>query len=110
MTAFDLTGKVALVTGANGGIGLIASRLTIEGPIKKDRSSFLISGRRTYADAFLRLSGDSNVRNSRLYFYDLNAKMNYKLGEKDRLYLSGYFGRDVLSQESIAGILERMPI
>ena len=89
---------------ASGGIGLIASRLNIEGPIQKDRSSFLVSGRRTYADLFLRLSKDSNVNRSRLYFYDLNVKMNDKLGEKDRLYFSGYFGRDVLSQETIAGI------
>jgi hypothetical protein len=90
--------------GASGGIGLISSRLNIEGPIQKDRSSFLVSGRRTYADMFLRLSNDSNVNRSRLYFYDLNAKMNYKLGEKDRLYFSGYFGRDVLSQDNLAGI------
>jgi hypothetical protein len=90
--------------GASGGIGLISSRLNIEGPIQKDRSSFLVSGRRTYADMFLRLSNDSNVNRSRLYFYDLNAKMNYKLGEKDRLYFSGYFGRDVLSQDNLVGI------
>lgn len=89
---------------ASGGIGLISSRLNVEGPIQKDRSSFLVSGRRTYADLFLRLSNDSNINRSRLYFYDLNAKMNYKLGEKDRLYFSGYFGRDVLSQDNIAGI------
>jgi len=89
---------------ANGGIGLIASRLTVEGPIEKDKSSFLISGRRTYADLFLKLSKDTNVNRSRLYFYDLNAKVNYKLGDKDQLYLSGYFGRDVLQQDNVAGI------
>ena len=88
----------------SGGIGLIASRLNIEGPIQKNRSSFLISGRRTYADLFLRLLGDSTLRDARLYFYDLNAKANVILGQKDRLYLSGYFGRDVLSQEDLAGI------
>lgn len=88
----------------NGGIGLISSRLNVEGPIQKDRSSFLISGRRTYADLFLRLSNDTTINKSRLYFYDLNAKMNFKLSEKDRLYLSGYFGRDVLSQDNLAGI------
>ena len=90
--------------GVSGGIGLISSRLNIEGPIQKDRSSFLLSGRRTYADLFLRLLGDSSLRTARLYFYDLNAKANFILGEKDRLYLSGYFGRDVLSQEDLAGI------
>jgi len=88
----------------NGGIGLISSRLTAEGPIQQDKSSFLVSGRRTYADLFLKLSPDSNVNRSRLYFYDLNAKANYIFGDKDRLYLSGYFGRDVLGQASTVGI------
>lgn len=88
----------------SGGIGLIASRLNIEGPIQKNRSSFLLSGRRTYADLFLKLLGDSSLRSTRLNFYDLNAKCNFILGEKDRLFLSGYFGRDVLGQEDLAGI------
>jgi hypothetical protein len=88
----------------SGGIGLIASRLMVEGPLQKGRSSFLISGRRTYADLFLRLLGDSSLRRVRLYFYDLNTKVNFKLGGKDQLYLSGYFGRDVLSQKELAGI------
>ena len=78
-----------------GGIGSVSSRLTVEGPIKKNESSFLISGRRTYVDQFLRLSQDSSIRDNRVYFYDLNAKVNYKLGEQDRIYLSGYFGDDV---------------
>ena len=90
--------------GVSGGIGLIASRLNVEGPIQKGRSSFLVSGRRTYADVFLKLSTDSSVKKSQLYFYDFNAKLNYQLGEKDRLYLSGYFGRDVLGQDNLAGI------
>jgi hypothetical protein len=88
----------------SGGIGLIASRLNIEGPIQKDKSSFLLSARRTYADLFIRLLGDSSLRTAQLYFYDLNSKANFILGEKDKLYLSGYFGRDVLSQEDLAGI------
>jgi len=88
----------------NGGIGLISSRLSVEGPIQRDKSSFLVSGRRTYADVFLKLSPDSNINRSSLYFYDLNAKANYILGDKDRLYLSGYFGRDVLNQSNVAGI------
>jgi hypothetical protein len=78
----------------NGGIGLIASKITIEAPIVKDKGSFIVSGRRTYADLFLKLSQDELQKNSSLYFYDLNLKANYKLGEKDRLYLSGYFGQD----------------
>jgi hypothetical protein len=88
----------------NGGIGLIASRLTVEGPIVDEKSSFSISGRRTYADLFLKLSKDSSINQSRLYFYDLNAKVNYQLGENDRIYLSGYFGNDVLGLGNIVGI------
>jgi hypothetical protein len=88
----------------SGGIGLIASRLMVEGPLQKGRSSFLISGRRTYADLFLRLLGDSSLRKAHLYFYDLNTKLNFQLGQKDQLFLSGYFGRDVLSQQDLAGI------
>ncbi|MEM6804366.1 MAG: TonB-dependent receptor [Bacteroidota bacterium] len=82
--------------GVSGGIGLISSRLTLEGPIVEDKSSFIISGRRTYADAFLALSNDSSLNNTQLYFYDLNMKANYVLGEKDQIFLSGYFGRDAM--------------
>jgi len=87
----------------SGGIGLIASRLNVEGPIQKDKSSFLVSARRTYADVFLKLS-DSSLKKTKLYFYDLNTKMNFILGERDKVFLSGYFGRDVLSQDKVAGI------
>lgn len=80
--------------GVTGGLGLISSRLTIEAPIVKDKGSFMISGRRTYADLFLKASKDENVKNSILYFYDLNIKSNYQINEKNRIYLSGYFGRD----------------
>lgn len=80
---------------AAGGIGTIASRLTLEGPIVKDKSSFIISGRRTYADVFLKLSPNENISKNKLYFYDLNTKLNYKLGRKDRLFISGYFGQDL---------------
>jgi len=82
---------------AQGGIGLIASRLTVEGPIKKDTSSFIISGRRTYADVFLKAFSGKKGKEMGYYFYDLNAKVNYKFSDKNRLYLSGYFGRDVFS-------------
>ena len=84
-----------------GGIGLIASRLTIEGPIIKDKCSFIISSRRTYFDIFTRAYNKSKASDPEYnpipdyYFYDLNAKINYTLGAKDRLYLSGYFGKDV---------------
>lgn len=89
--------------GFSGGLGLISSRLTIEGPIKKEKGSFMVSGRRTYADLFLKTSSDTLVSNNTLYFYDLNIKANYKLGEKDRLYLSGYFGRDVFKYSDYFG-------
>lgn len=79
----------------NGGIGLISSRLTLEGPLKKDKSSVLISGRRTYADLFLRpLLKSFKVENTGYYFYDLNAKINFDFGRNNKLYLSGYFGKD----------------
>ncbi|MEJ0101049.1 MAG: TonB-dependent receptor [Bacteroidota bacterium] len=81
----------------DGGIGLIASRLSIQGPIKKDKSSFIISARRTYIDALVKpfVPSSSSFHGSGYYFYDLNAKINYRFSEKDRIYLSGYFGRDV---------------
>ncbi|HNW49756.1 MAG TPA: TonB-dependent receptor [Prolixibacteraceae bacterium] len=81
---------------ATGGIGLISSRLTVEGPIGKGGSSFLLSGRRTYADLFLLFAKDEQLRKSKLYFYDLNLKTHFDLGEKDRIYVSGYLGRDAL--------------
>uniref|UniRef100_A0AAU6WJ44 TonB-dependent receptor n=2 Tax=Chryseobacterium TaxID=59732 RepID=A0AAU6WJ44_9FLAO len=78
----------------NGGIGIISSRLSVEGPIQKEKSSFIVSGRRTYADLFLKATDD--YKDNKLYFYDLNLKANYQVNENNRLYLSGYFGRDVL--------------
>jgi len=87
-----------------GGIGLIASRLYAEGPIQKDKSSFFVSGRRTYADAFLFLSSDSVAKKSTLYFYDLNLKTNFKISEKDRIYFSGYFGNDHFGLADVFGI------
>lgn len=87
-----------------GGIGLISSKLWVEGPIVKDKGSFLITGRRTYADLFLKLSPDENMRNNQLYFYDLNAKANYKINENNRIFLSGYFGRDVVGFADRFGI------
>ncbi|MFC6996572.1 TonB-dependent receptor [Rufibacter roseus] len=85
---------------ASGGIGTLSSRLTLEAPIVKDKGSFMVSGRRTYADIFFKLSSDEGIKNNRLYFYDLNLKANYTLGPKDRLFVSGYFGRDVAGNNS----------
>jgi hypothetical protein len=90
--------------GVNGGVGSIAARLNVEGPIQKDKSSFLISARRTYADLFLKLSSDTSVKNTQLYFYDVNLKANYILGDKDRLFISGYLGKDVLASDNLSGI------
>ena len=80
----------------SGGLGLISSRIMAEGPLIKNVSSFMISGRRTYADLFLPLSHDDNIKDSRLYFYDLNLKANLIINKNNRIFLSGYFGRDVL--------------
>ena len=78
---------------ANGGIGLVASRLLLEGPLKKGVGSFLLGGRATYAHLFLPLFDVNNIA----YFYDLNTKLSYKLNQKNSIYLSGYFGRDVFN-------------
>ena len=81
-----------------GGIGIISSRLTLEGPLVKDKSSVMISGRRTYADLLARpfLKG-TDFEGNGYFFYDLNAKVNYRFSDKDRIYASGYFGRDVFA-------------
>ncbi|MFW5758355.1 MAG: TonB-dependent receptor, partial [Bacteroidota bacterium] len=87
----------------NGGLGLISSRLTAEGPIQRGKSSFLVSGRRTYADLFLKLSSDETQRETQLYFYDLNWKTNYVINDKNRVFFSGYFGRDVTMLSDLFG-------
>lgn len=79
-----------------GGIGLISSRLTLEAPIKKDTGSFILSGRRTYADLMYSIL-EPDFRGNSVFFYDFNAKMNYRIGKNDRIFLSGYFGRDKFS-------------
>ena len=86
----------------SGGLGLISTRLNVEGPIVKDKASFIVSGRRSYADLILKL--DNKFKNNDVYFYDLNAKVNYKINNKNHIYLSGYFGRDVLGMSDAIGI------
>ena len=86
--------------GLRGGVGLLSSRLLLEGPIQQDKSSFMIAGRRSYGDVLYDFVSDDNIV---LYFYDVNAKANYKIGERNHLYLSGYLGRDV-SEEVVDGI------
>ena len=80
--------------GVAGSVGLISSNLAVEGPIVKDKGSFIVSARRTYADLFLAFSKEEDLQNTKLYFYDLNLKANYKINDNNRIYLSGYFGRD----------------
>ncbi len=86
---------------ANGGIGLISSRLTLEGPIVRNKGSFILSGRRTYMDAVIKsakkITQSDLITEFPFHFYDLNAKANYNLNDKNRLFLSGYFGRDVFA-------------
>jgi len=86
-----------------GGLGLISSRIKVEGPIVQNKGSFMVSARRTYIDFFLRASSDSTIRGSSIYFYDLNAKVNYHFDEKNAIYLSGYFGKDVLALKNTFG-------
>ncbi len=79
----------------SGGIGVIASRLTIQGPILKNKASFIISGRRTYVDVIAKpWIEKSAFKGTSYFFYDLNGKLNYTINDKNRLFLSGYFGRD----------------
>jgi hypothetical protein len=90
---------------ASGGIGTISSRLTLEGPIVKDKVSFLLAGRRTYADLFLLFSKEEAIRKTRLYFYDLNGKVNYRINDNNRIYLSGYSGSDTYANKEYAGMV-----
>lgn len=83
---------------AIGGIGLISSRLTIEGPLWKNKTSLLLSGRRTYFDVFMPLAGNEMVRKSKIYFYDLNGKLSHTFNDNNHLFLSGYLGRDLFRQ------------
>lgn len=86
---------------SSGGIGLISSRLMIEGPIVKDKSSFLIAGRRTYADFLIQpFIKNTDYAGNGYYFYDLNLKLNYRFSDHDRVFLSGYFGDDVFTFRS----------
>lgn len=80
----------------NGGIGLLSSRLTLEGPIIEDKMSFMVAGRRSYLDIFLPLANNPDLAGTTLYFYDFNGKLNYRFSDRSRLFVSAYLGRDVL--------------
>lgn len=88
----------------DGGIGSISSRLTVDGPLFSDNSSFIVSGRRTYADLFLAFSSDEAIRNNQLYFYDLSGKFMWRKGAKDKFTLSSYYGSDFLGLRSQFGL------
>lgn len=81
--------------GLTGGIGNIFSRLAVEGPIQKDKSSFIIAGRRSYMDVIMKPFLKGDMKDTKLYFYDLTAKVNFNLNKNNSLFVSGYFGRDV---------------
>ncbi len=87
-----------------GGIGTISSRLTVDGPLFGEKSNFIVSGRRTYADLFLKLSGNEDIRNNRLNFHDLSAKFSFVLGEKDKISFSTYQGSDFLGLDRDFGL------
>ena len=90
--------------GASGGIGLIASRLTVDGPLFDNKGSFIISARRSYVDLFTGFSSDTTTKHSKIYFYDVNLKGNYQLDSINRIFLSGYFGKDVMSFRNSYGL------
>jgi len=90
---------------ASGGIGTISARLTLEGPIVEDKVSFLLAGRRTYADLFLLFAKNETLQDTRLFFHDLNGKVNYRINDKNRIYLSGYSGKDTYANKEYAGMV-----
>lgn len=87
----------------SGSIGLLASKVMLEGPISKDNSSFLLSARRSYADVFLKLSPNEDLRENQVYFYDINAKVNWKPDNKNRFFLAAYTGRDSFNFDNLFG-------
>ncbi len=87
--------------GAEGGVGVVSSRLTLQAPIVKDKASILVSGRRSYADLFLKFNED--LKDNVAYFYDLNTQISYKVNDNNRVYLSGYYGRDVFKFGDLFG-------
>jgi len=95
-----------------GGIGAISSRLTLEGPIVKDKGSFIVSARRTYIDVLMKafIPDTSPFAGSSYFFYDFNAKLNYRLSQKDKIFISGYYGKDVFNfSDREGGFNARMP-
>ncbi|KQB98848.1 TonB-dependent receptor domain-containing protein [Pedobacter sp. Hv1] len=96
-------GNVSKLTAA-GDIGLVSSKLTLQGPIQKEKSSFLISGRRTYIDALLKFSPDKSISKNALYFYDLNAKLDFQLNPNNKLIIAAYSGSDKLGLSDVFNV------
>ncbi|MTI31892.1 TonB-dependent receptor, partial [Xanthovirga aplysinae] len=86
--------EIADTFSGTGGLGLLSSRLALEIPLVKDKSSLILAGRRSYTDLFFKLSKEDSIKDNITYFYDLNAKLNYKFSDKDQIFISTYFGRD----------------
>jgi hypothetical protein len=97
-----LSGNPESISGS-GGIGTVSTRLALGGPLQKDKSEFFITGRRSYADLFLKLSNDPTTRATYAYFYDLNTKFNFHLNPRDELEVSGYYGKDVVNLAGVIG-------
>jgi len=87
--------------GVTGGLGLIASRITLEGPVIENKSSLIVSARRSYTDLITRQSSDPDIKDNSIYFYDLSAKFNLSLSARDKLFVSAYFGRDKIKANTI---------
>ena len=97
-SVLDVTEKPGTTKGlkVKGGLGLVSSRVAVEGPLKKgSKSSFIVAGRRSYADLFLKLSPDPSLNQTSAYFYDLNGKFNFKIDQDNQLSVSSYYGKDV---------------
>ncbi len=86
------------------GLGLLSSRLMFEGPIVKDKASFMVAGRRSYQDVLLKASPNDDFNNIIANFYDLNAKVNYKFSDKSRLFLSAYYGKDAFGVPGLVSL------
>lgn len=85
----------------DGGIGLLSTRLLLEGPLVKDKVSFMLAGRRSYQDVFFGLSDNPELSNTKLYFYDFNGKVSWEINPRNKVYLSAYYGRDLFGANDL---------
>lgn len=87
--------------GVSGGVGLLSSRLLLEGPIIKDKVSFMLAGRRSYQDIFFGLSNNPEISNTKLNFYDFNGKLSWEINPRNKIYISTYYGRDLFGANNL---------